>query len=130
MILDIQSFVSCCISDIALEVQKCVSPLKLVVIMVGNDPASAVYVRNKIRKCSEVGIDGEVIHLEDTICQEDLIQKVQTLNQDPSVTGILVQSPLPLHIDAQKVFNALDPLKDVDGFSSTNVAQLYAGDMT
>jgi methylenetetrahydrofolate dehydrogenase (NADP+)/methenyltetrahydrofolate cyclohydrolase len=130
MILDIQSFVSRCISDIALEVTKYVSRLKLVVIMVGNDPASAVYVRNKIQKCAEVGIDGEVIYLEDTICQEDLIQKVQTLNQDSSVTGILVQSPLPLHIDAQKVFNALDPLKDVDGFSSTNVAQLYAGDMT
>ncbi len=128
MILDIQSLASECISDITWEVKKLSTLPKLVVIMVGDNPASAVYVRNKIRKCAEVDMLWEVLHFEDTVTQDNLIREIQTLNSDSSVTGILVQSPLPSHIKAQEVFNMIHPLKDVDGFSAANIAQLYAGD--
>lgn len=130
MILDIASFAHSFIADITLEVQKFHVPPKLTVIMVGDNPASAIYVRNKIKQCQIVGIQGEVIHLETTLAQDELIAKIQTLNSDDSVDGILVQSPLPMHIDAQEVFNHIHQLKDVDGFSAANITRLYTGDET
>jgi len=130
MILDIASFAHSFLSDIAWEVQKLRVQPKLVVIMVGDNPASAVYVRNKIRKCAEVGMQWEVLHFDVDISEDDLIHKIETLNQDNSVDGILVQSPLPSHVDAQKIFNYIHPLKDVDGFSAANIARLYTGDET
>lgn len=130
MILDIASFAHSFIADITLEVQKLRAQPKLAVIMVGDNPASAVYVRNKIKQCQIVGIQWEVIHIDTTITQAELIAKIQILNSDDSVDGILVQSPLPAHIDAQEVFNQIHPLKDVDGFSAANIARLYTGDET
>jgi methylenetetrahydrofolate dehydrogenase (NADP+)/methenyltetrahydrofolate cyclohydrolase len=71
-----------------------------------------------------------VLHFDDALSQDDLIREIQTLNNDTSVTGILVQSPLPSHMKAQEVFNIIHPLKDVDGFSAANITQLYSGDET
>ena len=130
MILDIQSLAAEFVSDITSEVQKLTTLPKLVVIMVGDNQASAVYVRNKIRKCAEVGMQWEVLRFDVHISEEALIAEIQTLNDDASVTGILVQSPLPSHIHAQTVFDHIHPLKDVDGFSASNIAQLYSGDET
>ncbi len=130
MILDIASFAQGIISDIALEVQKLRTQPKLAVIMVGDNPASAVYVRNKIKQCGIVGIQWDILHIETDISEDELIKKIQELNADISVDGILVQSPLPPHIDAQAVFNQIHPLKDVDGFSAANIARLYTGDET
>lgn len=128
MILDIASFAHSLIADIAWDVKKLQTQPRLIVIVVGDDPASAVYVRNKIRRCADAGMQWEVLHFENTISEDALIQEIQTLNNDSSVTGILVQSPLPQHIDAQEVFNHIHPLKDVDGFSAANITQLYSGD--
>jgi methylenetetrahydrofolate dehydrogenase (NADP+)/methenyltetrahydrofolate cyclohydrolase len=98
--------------------------------MVGNDDASDVYVRNKIRTCESVGIKATLIHLPETISEIELTEKIQKLNDDTTVHGILVQSPLPKHINAQSIFDTIDSKKDVDGFSSINTAKLYSGDET
>lgn len=96
--------------------------------MVGNNSASEVYVRNKIKTCESVGIQGTLLHLPETISQTELAHEIQKLNTDNSVHGILVQSPLPNHIQAQEIFDIIDAKKDVDGFSSINTARLYSGD--
>lgn len=128
MILDVQSLAQKYITDIAFEVGKLQKIPKLVVIMVGENPASAVYVRNKIKQCVIAGIEWTVLRLGSDISEEDLIHTIRTLNTDSSVDGILVQSPLPDHVHAQAVFDCIDPLKDVDGFSAINIARLYSGD--
>lgn len=96
--------------------------------MVGNNSASEVYVRNKIRTCESIGIKTALLHLPDTTTQSSLTDHIQKLNANETVHGILVQSPLPSSISAQEIFDTIDPLKDVDGFSSTNIARLYSGD--
>lgn len=75
-----------------------------------------------------MGITSNLVHLEESISQQELLEEIKKLNQDKAVTGILVQSPLPEHIHAQEIFDCIDPKKDVDGFSSQNMAQLYSGD--
>ncbi len=100
--------------------------LKLVVIQVGNDAASCVYVRNKGKLCEEVGILFEHIKYDD-ISEEELITKIGELNVDDTVTGILVQLPLPEHIDEKKVIESISPLKDVDGLTSYNMGNLFSG---
>lgn len=90
---------------------------KLVIIQVGNVPASCAYVKGKLKDCAEVGLPAELIHLEETITEEELHAKIEELNHDDSVTGFIVQLPLPKHIHEQMVIEAIDPLKDVDGFS-------------
>ena len=100
--------------------------LKLVVIQVGDDYASSVYVKNKEKLCNELGILFE--HLKyDSITENDLILKIEELNNDKSVTGILLQLPLPLDIDESRVIDAISPLKDVDGLTSKNIGNLFAG---
>lgn len=100
--------------------------LKLVVIQVGNDSASTVYVRNKEKLCGEVGILFE--HLKYDFIEEDfLIGKIEELNNDKSVTGILVQLPLPDYMNEKRVVEAISPLKDVDGLASENIGNLFAG---
>lgn len=103
-----------------------ISP-RLVVIRPGNDPASEVYVRNKERKAKEVGIDGEQIHLPDTVTQDELASLIDRLNRDESVDGILLQLPLPAHLDARPLLDAIDPMKDVDGFHPVNAGRLQQG---
>jgi len=100
------------------------------VIQVGNDPASSVYVRNKQRTCEQIGIQSKLISLSDTTTQEDLLHVITQLNQDDMVQGILVQLPLPKHIDESAVIEAIDPKKDVDGFHPMNVGKLWLGEDT
>jgi methylenetetrahydrofolate dehydrogenase (NADP+) / methenyltetrahydrofolate cyclohydrolase len=98
------------------------------VVLVGDDPASQVYVKNKHRKCEKLGFTSVVHTLPAGACQDDLLERVTMLNEDPAVNGILVQLPLPGHMDSQKVMLALDPLKDVDGFHPFNLGRLLLGD--
>lgn len=100
---------------------------KLAVLLVGDDPASQVYVRNKTRACEEVGLDSEVIVLPAATSETELLARIRALNDDASVHGILVQLPLPRHVAAQQVLDAIDPAKDVDGFHPSNLGALFAG---
>ncbi|MBP0443311.1 bifunctional methylenetetrahydrofolate dehydrogenase/methenyltetrahydrofolate cyclohydrolase FolD [Roseomonas sp. SSH11] len=97
------------------------------VVRVGDDPASVVYVRSKDRAAKEAGYDSETILLPETVAESELLAVVRRLNADPAVDGILVQLPLPKHIDPQTVLEAVDPAKDVDGFHPVNAGRLAAG---
>ena len=99
----------------------------LVVILVGENPASQVYVRNKERSAIAAGFRSEVIRVSDSIMQEELLFLINRYNQDPAWNGILVQLPLPAHIDEEAVLLAIDPEKDVDGFHPTNMGRLWSG---
>ena len=96
----------------------------LTVIVVGDDPASAIYVRNKERACVKLGMNSQVLCFPAETTQEEILNTVRLLNQDDSVHGILVQLPLPRHIDEQAVLRAIDPDKDVDGFHAMNAGRL------
>ena len=100
----------------------------LAVILVGDDPASAVYVRNKKRACAEVGIYSESYELPGETGQQDLLDLISMLNAKDSINGILVQLPLPRHIDEKTVLLAIDPAKDVDAFHPYNVGRIVTGD--
>lgn len=100
----------------------------LTVILVGNDPASQVYVRNKEKACKEVGIRSQVIYMDESITQDDLLQEIHKLNNDKSTHGILVQLPLPNHIDEGAIIRAIDPAKDVDGFHPITIGKLLVGE--
>ena len=110
--------------NIANEVKQYSRPPGLAVLLVGDDPASQVYVRNKSRACVEVGFYSDQIHKSANITQEELLSEVQRLNENNNIDGILVQLPLPSHIDANEIIEAIIPEKDVDGFSSENVGKL------
>ena len=99
----------------------------LVVILVGENPASQVYVRNKERSALAAGFRSEVVRVPESISQEDLLALIDRYNQDPLWHGILVQLPLPAHIDDEAVLLAIDPNKDVDGFHPLNMGHLWAG---
>jgi methylenetetrahydrofolate dehydrogenase (NADP+)/methenyltetrahydrofolate cyclohydrolase len=114
------------IAVLALE-QKLGRKLGLAVVLVGNDPASEVYVRNKTRASEEVGITPLDYKRPAAITEAELLGLIAQLNADNTVDGILVQLPLPGHIDAARVLNAIDPLKDVDGFHPTNAGHLATG---
>ena len=100
----------------------------LAVVLVGSDPASKVYVGAKVRTCGEIGYHSLKIELPAETTQEELLRVVRELNEDPSIHGILVQSPPPPHIDEEAVIRAIDPRKDVDGFHPENVAKLVLED--
>jgi methylenetetrahydrofolate dehydrogenase (NADP+)/methenyltetrahydrofolate cyclohydrolase len=117
------------------DVAKEVSRLKalgvvpgLSVVLVGDDPASAVYVRSKGKACEEAGMRGETILLPAETSEEELLARVDALNADPNVHGILVQMPLPRHMSADKVIRRIRPEKDVDGFHPVNVGKLSIGE--
>ena len=99
----------------------------LAVVLVGDDPASAVYVRNKHRACEEVGIYSEVIRLPESTSQDELLQLIADLNVNESINGILVQLPLPKHIDKDTVINAISQDKDVDAFHPVNIGKVMTG---
>lgn len=107
--------------------QKGITP-KLAVIMVGNDSASAVYVRNKSKACNEIGIAFGEFLLEENTTREQLLGLIKELNQREDVHGILLQSPIPKHLDIREAFNAIDDKKDVDGFHPINVGKLAIGE--
>jgi methylenetetrahydrofolate dehydrogenase (NADP+)/methenyltetrahydrofolate cyclohydrolase len=99
----------------------------LAVILVGENPASQVYVRNKVKACHDSGLHSLLEKHPDTLTQEALLDRISLLNQDASIHGILVQLPLPKHIDAQKVIEAISPAKDVDGFHIASAGALMTG---
>ena len=102
----------------------------LAVVIVGNDPASTVYVNNKKKACEAVGFRSFEYALDENTTQEQLLKLVDTLNKDSSVNGILVQLPLPKHIDEKTIINAISPDKDVDAFHPVNVGHIMIGDYT
>ena len=99
----------------------------LTVILVGEDPPSKIYVKNKEKSAVEVGINSEVIHYPDNIEEKVVLDKIKELNKNDKVSGILVQLPLPKHIDKRKVIETIDPSKDVDGLHPLNVGNLSSG---
>jgi methylenetetrahydrofolate dehydrogenase (NADP+)/methenyltetrahydrofolate cyclohydrolase len=100
----------------------------LTVVLVGNDPASEVYVASKARACTEVGMQSRTIKLPADITREELLGTVDGLNADPEVHGVLVQLPLPRHLDQKEVLERIHPAKDVDGFHPLNVGRAFIGD--
>ena len=110
--------------SIANEVKQYSRPPGLAVILVGDDEASQLYVRNKSKACVEVGFYSDQIHKSANITEEELLSEVNRLNENQTIDGILVQLPLPSHIDSNKIIEAIIPEKDVDGFSSENVGKL------
>ena len=100
----------------------------LAVIVVGNDPASAVYVRNKHKATLDVGMNSYQIELPESISEDELLDEIARLNLEPAVNGILVQLPLPKHISEKKVISAISPEKDVDAFHPQNVGKIMIGD--
>lgn len=103
---------------------------KLVVILVGNNPASLSYVSGKEKACLEIGMENDLIKLAQDTSEEALLQLIDELNHDENVDGILVQLPLPKHMDEHKVIHAIDPDKDVDGFHPVNVGKLMLNEKT
>ncbi|HLD76704.1 MAG TPA: tetrahydrofolate dehydrogenase/cyclohydrolase catalytic domain-containing protein [Rickettsiales bacterium] len=101
----------------------------LAVILVGNDPASEIYVKNKEKAAHAIGMNSYLFRLAADISQEDLIAKIHELNRNPNIHGLLVQLPLPKKIDTKKIIHAIDPRKDVDGFNIINVGKLSVGDI-
>lgn len=118
-------------SDLKIEVEKLkeigILP-KLAVIMVGDNSSSEVYVKNKSKACINVGIDFEEFLLEESTTEEDLLELIKKLNFDKNINGILLQSPVPKHIDINKAFRTILPEKDVDGFNPWNVGNLVIGE--
>ena len=102
----------------------------LAVIMAGENPASQIYVRNKIRACEKVGFHSETIRLDENITEENLLLEIEKLNNNSNIDGILVQLPIPKHIDGLKIINAISAEKDVDGFHTTNIGKMMIGDET
>lgn len=102
----------------------------LAVIMAGDNPASEIYVKNKIKACETAGIYSGTIKLDENVTEKDLIEEIEKLNKDDKIDGILVQLPLPAHIDELKIINAISPEKDVDGFHSVNLGKMIIGDKT
>lgn len=99
----------------------------LAAILVGNDGGSVTYVTNKVLACERVGFGSTLVRYEDDVTEDELLGKIQELNEDEEVDGFIVQLPLPRHINSQKVLEAVDPKKDVDGFHPTNVGRMVAG---
>lgn len=99
----------------------------LAVVMVGNDPASAIYVRNKQKACRNAGIESRAVLLGDDSTTQEVVAEVEKLNKDKGVNGILVQLPLPPQIDAEQVVRSVSPYKDVDGFSAVNAGEMFRG---
>ncbi|MBQ3656945.1 MAG: bifunctional methylenetetrahydrofolate dehydrogenase/methenyltetrahydrofolate cyclohydrolase FolD [Bacteroidales bacterium] len=114
-------------AEIAEEVKKMNRKPHLAAVLVGHDGGSETYVAHKIKSCEEVGFKSSLIRFEDDVTEEELLKTVEKLNNDSDVDGFIVQLPLPKHIDEQKVIEAIDPKKDVDGFHPVNLGRLVAG---
>jgi len=118
-------------TEIAIQVRVIVdagaAPPSLAVILVGENPASHLYVKTKRKACEQVGIRSTLLHVPATVTEQELLDQISVRNEDPSVDGILVQLPLPLHVSRQKVFSAILPEKDIDGFHPENVGYSSMG---
>ncbi len=109
--------------------EKGINP-KLAVIMVGDDSASQIYVRNKSKVCNEIGIEFDEYLLPEKTQQKELLELIEKLNNDKTINGILLQSPIPKHLDINEAFRTISPEKDIDGFHPTNVGKLVLGQDT
>ena len=127
MILDGKKVSEKILENVKNKVQSMDVKPHLVVILVGEDPASKIYVRNKQKAAEKVGITSSVINFVESITEDELVAKIEELNADPEITGILVQLPLPKHIDKNKIVTVISPKKDVDGFTPENVGKLAIG---
>lgn len=127
MILDGKMLSLKILENVKARVQALSKQPHLVVILVGNDPASQIYVKNKKNAAEKVGIKSTVINFEETINEDVILNKIEELNNNPDVTGILVQLPLPKHINKNNIITAISPKKDVDGFTPENVGRLAIG---
>ena len=105
-------------------------PAGLAVVIVGNNPASQVYVKNKIKACENVGFYSENIELDENISEKELLQEINKLNKNDRINGILIQLPLPAHINELKIIDSISPEKDVDGFHVSNIGKMVIGDET
>lgn len=105
-------------------------PAGLAVVIVGSNPASQVYVKNKIKACENVGFYSENIELDENISEKELLQEIDRLNKNDRINGILVQLPLPAHINELKIIDSISPEKDVDGFHVSNIGKMVIGDET
>ncbi len=126
-IIDGKKVAEKCRIDLAARIKKLDKKPGLAVIMVGNDPASSVYVSSKEKACKEVGIYSERYDFPESVSEQKLLQLVESLNSNQKIHSILIQLPLPKHLDEDKIISAISPMKDVDGFSSINMGNLAAG---
>jgi methylenetetrahydrofolate dehydrogenase (NADP+)/methenyltetrahydrofolate cyclohydrolase len=117
-------------TEVSQLIKKHGTPPKLATVLVGDDPGSKMYVRMKTKACKRVGIESEQHNMPSSINQEELCSLISQLNYDSTIHGILVQLPLPDHINEEAVIRAIDPSKDVDGFSPASIYRLYHGDET
>ena len=115
------------IADLKERRKKINDNVKLAIIWVGNNPASEIYINNKKKQCAKINVLCDVYHLEEDTKENEVLELIDKLNNDNTVTGILVQSPLPNGIDEIKCFNKIDSKKDIDGFSNISVGNLYLG---
>lgn len=126
-LLDARKIVEKKITELKNRVYKLEKKPKLVIIRIGDDFASGKYVANKIKRCSEVGIDSQIIHLEENITQLEVEKTILKLNEDKDITGILLQLPIPKHLDEDYLTNLIKDEKDVDGFTIANMGKLSLG---
>ena len=126
-LLDARKIVEKKIAELKNRVDKLEKKPKLVIIRIGDDFASGKYVANKIKRCSEVGIDSQIIHLEENITQLEVEKTILKLNEDKNITGILLQLPIPKHLDEDYLTNLIKDEKDVDGFTIANMGKLSLG---
>ena len=124
-LLDGKSLSQKILARVANEVAALGKPLKLVIVQVGRDGGSDVYIGQKMKAAANVGIQAEHLMLPETLATEELVQKIYALNEDIGVHGILVQLPLPKHIDTPVIFKSIDPAKDVDGFTAYNIGKMF-----
>ncbi len=113
------------LEDVKKEAERMEKRPSLAIVLVGNDPASEIYVRMKIRRASKYGIKANIHRLKENISEEEVLGLVDDLNSDPDVDGFIVQSPLPKHIDEKRIIQTIDPRKDVDGWTMPNMGTLF-----
>lgn len=130
MILDGKSVSNEIIENIKEKINKLDKKIGFAVIWIGEDAASSIYVNNKIKKCESVGINAELYHLGDDVTEEYVLNLIDELNNREDIHGILLQSPIPRHIDINKCFNKISPEKDIDGFSRESCGNLFLGNPT
>ena len=127
MLLDGNVIKNNILDEVREEVLKLDKKLKLVVIYIGNDSSTDIYIKQKKKMCEYVGYDFDLIRLDNDVIDEDVISLIDKLNNDSSVTGIMVQLPLPKQMDMNKIINSIIPCKDVDGLTSLNRGNLFSG---